>query len=118
MPPPGKNPQLTSEQIGLLRAWIDQGVPYGKPPSGPAISFAVTTGVRAIDVSGDDKKFAEHAWMREGWAGGIERLTLQDKMTNGVVVTAEARAMVQDWARILRKRLDAVRASGGAAVAQ
>jgi hypothetical protein len=37
------------------------------------------------------------------------------RWTNSVENTAEARAMVQDWARILRKRLDAVRASGGTA---
>ena len=39
------------------------------------------------------------------------------RWTNSVENTAEARAMVQDWARILRKRLDAVRASGGTAAA-
>lgn len=39
------------------------------------------------------------------------------RWTNSVENTAEARAMVQDWARILRKRLDAVRASGGTAPA-
>lgn len=41
------------------------------------------------------------------------------RWTNSVENTAEARAMVQDWARILRKRLDAARAaSGGSAPAQ
>ena len=39
------------------------------------------------------------------------------RWTNSVENTAEARAMVQDWARILRKRLDAVRAAGGTSVA-
>jgi hypothetical protein len=39
------------------------------------------------------------------------------RWTNSVENTAEARAMVQDWARILRKRLDTVRASGGTAPA-
>src|SRR5262249_41342885 len=28
MPPPGKGTALTAEQIGLLRAWIDQGVSW------------------------------------------------------------------------------------------
>ncbi len=39
------------------------------------------------------------------------------RWTNSVENTAEARAMVQDWGRILRKRLDAVRTSGGTAPA-
>lgn len=39
------------------------------------------------------------------------------RWTNSVENTAEARALVTDWARILRKRLDAVRAAGGTAPA-
>src|SRR5262245_23902626 len=38
------------------------------------------------------------------------------RWTNSVENTAQARQMVQDWARILRKRLDAVRAAEGAEV--
>jgi len=40
------------------------------------------------------------------------------RWTNSVENTAEARAMVSDWARILRKRLDAVRAAHAEAPAQ
>jgi hypothetical protein len=39
------------------------------------------------------------------------------RWTNSVENTAEARGLVTDWARILRKRLDAVRAAGGTSVA-
>ena len=39
------------------------------------------------------------------------------RWTNSVENTAEARAMVSDWARILRKRYDAVREGAGAAAA-
>jgi len=40
------------------------------------------------------------------------------RWTNSVENTAEARAMVSDWARILRKRYDALREQAGAAAAQ
>src|SRR6185369_9536351 len=35
MPPKGKGDPLTSEQIGLLRAWIDQGVQWSAPEPPP-----------------------------------------------------------------------------------
>jgi hypothetical protein len=40
------------------------------------------------------------------------------RWTNSVENTAEARAMVSDWARILRKRYDALRAAAGAPAAE
>jgi len=40
------------------------------------------------------------------------------RWTNSVENTAEARAMLSDWARILRKRYDALREQSGAAPAQ
>ena len=36
MPPRGKGTALTSEQIGLLRAWIDQGANWAESPVAPA----------------------------------------------------------------------------------
>jgi len=39
------------------------------------------------------------------------------RWTNSVENTAEARAMIQDWARILRKRYDAIKEGAGAAAA-
>jgi mono/diheme cytochrome c family protein len=106
MPPPGKAPRLTDEQVGLLRAWIDQGAPYPAGPTKPIIKFSVTTGVRYISVSGDEGKFREHAWTREGWAGGLERLYLQDRTTNGVIVTAEARAIFDQNDYLMKLRME------------
>jgi uncharacterized protein DUF3313 len=40
------------------------------------------------------------------------------RWTNSVENTAEARAMVSDWARILRKRYDALREQAGTPAAQ
>src|SRR5438874_923481 len=38
MPPPGKGDPLTPEQVGLLRAWIDQDLPWGT--TNPSVQFA------------------------------------------------------------------------------
>src|SRR5688500_14825054 len=51
MPPPNKAPRLTTEEIGLLRAWIDQGAVYGAASDTPKIHFTATAGLRFIDVS-------------------------------------------------------------------
>lgn len=106
MPPAGKGEKLTTEEIGLLRAWIDQGVVYGAAPTGPNIQFAVTTGVRYYGVSGDERKFREHNWQTEDWAGGLEHLRLQERLTNGVLVTTEARAIVDQNDYLLKLRLE------------
>jgi hypothetical protein len=106
MPPEGKAPRLTPEEVGLLRAWIDQGVKYGVAPTGPQIKFAVTSGFRFIGVEGDERKFREQNWTHEGWAGGIESLTLQGQTTNGTRVTAEARVMANDSDYLFKLRLE------------
>lgn len=106
MPPQGKGEKLSATEIGLLRAWIDQGVPYSAKAPEPVIKFAVTTGLQYLSVSGDEQKFREHSWMRDGWAGGLERLTLEDRMTNGVIVRAEARAMADQNDYLMKLRLE------------
>src|SRR5438552_4147148 len=37
MPPPGKGEPLTPQQVGLFRAWIDQGAAWG--PTNPPVEF-------------------------------------------------------------------------------
>jgi len=61
MPPKGKGEPLTPAQIGLLRAWIDQGAkwPEGKPAS--TLSFSISPSVRWVTVSGNEQKFHARA---------------------------------------------------------
>jgi len=61
MPPPGKGELLTTEQIGLLRAWIDQGAWWGTTTAPPPLSFSATPAFRWTGVEGDRKKFREVA---------------------------------------------------------
>src|SRR5437762_11601580 len=53
MPPAGKGEPLTKEQIGLLRAWIDQGVPWEAKPPPPRIEAVVAPTVGWTSVSGN-----------------------------------------------------------------
>src|SRR5256885_8912537 len=78
MPPLGKGDRLTSEQIGLLRAWIDQGAKWPAESLRPIreTKFTVTPAVRYISVTGDQRKFREDWWQKEGFSAGYERFDL------------------------------------------
>jgi hypothetical protein len=95
MPPVGKGEPLTPAQIALLRAWIDQGAPWGATGKEPLqLSFA--TSLRFITVNGNEQKFREHYWQPEGWNGGIEGFELRDKPDDRTSVTATGRALRYD----------------------
>ena len=72
MPPEGKGTPLTREQIGLLRAWIDQGVAWEQTEPETKTQVAASPTVGWTTVSGDQGKFRELYWQREGWNGGGE----------------------------------------------
>ena len=94
MPPPGKGEPLTSEQIGLLRAWIDQGVDWaGETGAELKSQITLSPTARWITVSGDEHKFRELHWMKEGWSGGIENSTFRKKLNDTTTISAEARAL-------------------------
>src|SRR6185436_14362185 len=76
MPPPGKGEPLSKEQVALLRAWIDQDAPWASaaPTKVEEITISPTAGW--LFVSGDNHKFREHYWQRDGFLGGIEQFEL------------------------------------------
>jgi hypothetical protein len=72
MPPVDKGKPLTTNQIALLRAWIDQGVPWEAGPPEPTATTSLTPFVGYTAVSGDEQKYREHYWQREGLNGGLQ----------------------------------------------
>ena len=58
--------------------------------------------IRYISVDGDEEKFREDWWVREGWAGGLERFTLQQVFRNGVSIFGEGRVIVPEEDYALR----------------
>jgi hypothetical protein len=96
MPPPGKGQPLTAQQVGLLRAWIDQGLNWGatNPPAQFAFSAAPT--LRWISVTGDKAKFRELEGMHEGIGGGVEQFSLQEQVAPDEKFSAEGRALFQE----------------------
>ncbi len=95
MPPSGKGEPLTREQIGLLRAWIDQGAPWSGATNGSTsqLTYSLTPFMQWISVSGNERKFREHSWTREGWSGGVMDFRLEEKRAEGETLRIEGRAI-------------------------
>jgi hypothetical protein len=77
MPPAGKGRPLSAEEVGLLRAWIDQGVKWSTVPK-RQLEFSFAPAVQWISVDGNERKFREHYSQAEGWSGGLSQLELRD----------------------------------------
>lgn len=90
MPPAGKGDRLTSEQIGLLRAWIDQGAKW--PESAyefkKKVVFSVTPSLQYVSVKGDEAKFREHTGQHEGFTEGIH-FTLEEQLSDKTRFSAD-----------------------------
>lgn len=71
MPPEGKGQPLTTSQIALLRAWIDQGAPWSNLPPTNLYSVSLSPVLGGTAVSGDAKKFRELNWQPRGANGGL-----------------------------------------------
>ncbi len=96
MPPEGKTEPLTPTEVSLLRAWIDQGAEWETVPPGASLSLSVSPTVGWTTVRGDERKFREHYWLKEGWNGGAENFLLTEAIGKGSRVTVEGRALLDD----------------------
>ena len=99
MPPPRKGEPLTPEQVGLLRAWIDQdkGQNWSLLEAPNKTEFSSATALGWISVSGNERVFREHYWQREGWGGGLERFELKEQTGPESTVTVKGRALRDDY---------------------
>jgi len=97
MPPKGKGDPLTAAEIGLLRAWIDQGAVW--PDTAVAGDQSVLTAapmLRWISVSGDEHKFREHFWMKEGVHAGLQSFFIQEKPSPESAISLDGRLFPED----------------------
>ncbi len=106
MPPPGKGEPLTPAQVGLLRAWIDQGAHWSETPAGPELAFSITPAVQFITVSGNEARFREHEWTREGWGGGATDYSLKYDLDPRTRVQIDGRAMAGPEDYRIRTRIE------------
>ncbi len=114
MPPEGKGDPLVPAEVDLLRAWIDQGAHGSSEPASPSVAFSVTPAVQFVTVRGNEARFREHYWMREGWGGGASDFSLRYDLDPRTHVSIDGRAVTgpddyQFDARIRRDDLGWVR---------
>ncbi|HHY85710.1 MAG TPA: hypothetical protein GYA07_09295 [Verrucomicrobia bacterium] len=76
MPPEGEGDRLTPEEIGLLRAWIDQGAAWSATGQVARAPYEFTPALRWVEVDGDRGKFREMEGVRDGWVGGVEHFRI------------------------------------------
>lgn len=101
MPPEGRGTPLTPAEIGMLRAWIDRGVQWTGGPAEPTTSASATPIVGWTGVSGDEKKFRELYWQREGWNGGLEEFEVTQKPTPDSKISASGHVLLDDYKLML-----------------
>jgi hypothetical protein len=100
MPPEGRGTALTADQIGLLRAWIDQGVAWDGSTNSSLDLATATPIVGWTTVHGDEKKFRELYWQKEGWNGGLEEFKIVENRAPDLKLTTEGHVLQDDY-RIL-----------------
>lgn len=97
MPPPDKGEPLTAAQIGLLRAWIDQGAPWETvaPTNSQSIAFSGLFG--GTTVEGHDQKFRELYWRRDGMYGGLTDFQLTRQDNPDTTLTLSGHVLPEDY---------------------
>lgn len=96
MPPIGKADRLTDQQVGTLRAWIDQGLVWEETAGERLLQYAFEPTLSYIWVSGDERKFREHSWQADGFSGGFGDLSLKERLKSGAQFELRYRSL---WRR-------------------
>jgi len=97
MPPTGKGDPLTPAQIALLRAWIDQGAPWGTGALSNSYFVSLSPLMGNTFVNGDKRKFRELNWQHEGHNGGLEDFELFKQTGSDSAVLLNGHALDQDY---------------------
>ena len=96
MPPIGKGKRLTSNQISLLRAWIDQGTVWDTGTNNP-LDFAFSPVFGATGVSGNKQKYRELMWLPGGQDDGVENFSVFKQINPDTKLAVDGHALVADY---------------------
>ena len=96
MPPPDRGQPLTPAQVGVLRAWIDQGADWGSNGEPPALAFTFEPTLRWTGVHGDKQKFRELEGVQDGWSGGMERFSMTELLAPDEKLTVAGHALMPE----------------------
>lgn len=108
MPPEGRGVPLTPREIGLVRAWIDQGLVWSGETNPPPVAVNVSPTFGWTGVSGDEKKFRELYWQHEGWNGGLDDFELTQRPGPDSKLTLTGHVLRDDYAFALSAEKDSL----------
>jgi len=106
MPPTGKGDPLTPEQIGLLRAWIDQGASWNSTNAASPLLLNFEPTLRWTGVQGNSSKFRELEGMKEGFGGGVEDILFSQQTGPNEKFLLQGHLIVPDHDFRLKLALD------------
>lgn len=101
MPPADKGRPLTTNQIALLRAWIDQGVAWETVAPPPVSTVVIAPFGEYTTVSGNAQKFREHYWQPDGYNGGLEQFDLWQQTGPNSTLSLSGRLSLYDYNLLL-----------------
>ena len=101
MPPIDRGKQLTAEQVSLLRAWIDQGAVWDSAMLTNSLDFSFSPVLGGTTVSGDNHKFRELNWQKEGLNGGVEQFELFKQTSPDTKWLLTGHALLDDYLVVL-----------------
>jgi hypothetical protein len=101
MPPEGKGEPLTREQIGVLRAWIDQGVVWDNTVTTNLFDVTISPTFGGTKVSGDKDKFREQNWRRDGLDGGLRDFEIFEQRNPETKISSTGHALLDDYKIVL-----------------
>jgi hypothetical protein len=94
MPPVDKGTPLTPNEISLLRAWIDQDLPWSTTPTTPQRELTISPSATWISVSGNKSQFREHTGLREGASGGLQDLFWREQIDRATELILQGRGLL------------------------
>jgi len=97
MPPTGKGEPLTPAQIGLLRGWIDQGLPWDKSSQTNSFAVSLSPTFGGTAVSGNVQKFRELNWQPAGLNGGLEQFEMSGTISPHTKYDFSGRLLRDDY---------------------
>jgi len=103
MPPEGKAPALSRDEISLVRGWIDQGAAWA---ASTKTVFTAEPTARWISLSGSAEAFRQHWGMTPGLSLGLGQVTATGQTKRGANVEFDGRFIGGDADHRARLRLD------------
>jgi len=97
MPPSGKGSPLTTNQVAVLRAWIDQGAYWNTELLTNDFDFSFSPMLGANVVSGNRSEFREQYWQRDGAVGGGQQFKLFQQTGPNTTLLISGRVLPDDY---------------------